>query len=138
MDISPDSRLVVLGLADGTYRLVELATGRELARLEDPEQLAASASFTSDGTRLVVSAAYGLRVWELRRIRKELVKLGLDWDVPPYPAPKEEKDREPLHITVDLGEPAPQTASAGRRQARPGTTSTSGRPREPGDRLDAG
>ena len=108
LDISPDSRLVVLGLADGTYRLVELATGRELARLEDPEQLAASASFTSDGTRLVVSAAYGLRVWELRRIRKELVKLGLDWDAPPYPAPREEKDREPLHITVDLGELAPK------------------------------
>jgi serine/threonine protein kinase/WD40 repeat protein len=84
-DVSPDSRLVILGMKDGVYRLVELATGRELARLEDPERIAASAVFTPDGTRLVVSAADGLRVWDLRRIRRELAELGLDWDAPPYP-----------------------------------------------------
>jgi tetratricopeptide (TPR) repeat protein len=84
-DVSPDSRLVVLGQTDGVYRLVELATGRELARLEDPDRIASPAVFTPDGTRLVVSAAGGLRVWDLRRIRRELAKLGLDWDAPPYP-----------------------------------------------------
>jgi tetratricopeptide (TPR) repeat protein/WD40 repeat protein len=84
-DVSPDSRLVVLALAEGVYRLVELATGRELARLEDPEQFPGRAVFTPDGTRLVVTAKDGLRVWDLRRIRAELVKLGLDWDAPPYP-----------------------------------------------------
>jgi serine/threonine protein kinase/tetratricopeptide (TPR) repeat protein/WD40 repeat protein len=83
-DVSPDGRLVVLGLADGVYRLVELATGRELARLEDPEQTHGAAVFTPDGTRLVGCARDGLRVWDLRRIRAELVKLGLDWDAPPY------------------------------------------------------
>src|SRR5262249_51601190 len=36
-DVSPNG-LVVLGLTNGIYRLVELATGREVARLEDPEQ----------------------------------------------------------------------------------------------------
>jgi serine/threonine protein kinase/WD40 repeat protein len=84
-DISPDSRLVVLQLPEGIYRLVERATGRELARLEDPEQNASPAVFTPDGTRLVVSAIDGLRVWDLRRIRAELARLGLDWDAPPYP-----------------------------------------------------
>jgi serine/threonine protein kinase/WD40 repeat protein len=98
-DVSPDSRLVVMGQTDGIYRLVELATGRELARLEDPEQVALPAVFTPDGARLVVSAEDGLRVWDLRRIRAELVKLGLDWDAPPYPeavagAP------EPLEVKV--------------------------------------
>jgi WD40 repeat protein/tetratricopeptide (TPR) repeat protein len=82
---SLDSRLVVLGQTDGVYRLVEFATGRELARLEDPEQIAAGAVFTPDGTRLVVAAPDGLRVWNLRRLRKALVRLGLDWDAPPYP-----------------------------------------------------
>jgi Tfp pilus assembly protein PilF len=84
-DFSPDNRLAVLGLPDGVYRLVELPTGREVARLEDPEQIAGGAVFTPDGTRLVVAAEDGLRVWDLRRIRKELVRLGLDWDAPPYP-----------------------------------------------------
>jgi hypothetical protein len=74
-----------MGQPDGIYRLVELATGRELARLEDPEQNTGPAVFTPDGTRLVVSAADGLRVWDLRRLRAGLTRLGLDWDAPPYP-----------------------------------------------------
>ena len=32
------SELVVMAQTNGIYRLVELATGRELAQLEDPEQ----------------------------------------------------------------------------------------------------
>jgi tetratricopeptide (TPR) repeat protein/WD40 repeat protein len=84
-DVSPDSRLVVMGQWNGIYRLVELATGRELARLEDPLQVTDEAVFTPDGTKLVVRANDGLRVWDLRRIRSELAKLGLDWDAPPYP-----------------------------------------------------
>ncbi len=89
--ISPDSRLVVMVQPDGNYRLVELATGQELARLEDPDQLVAPAFFASDGTRLVVAADDGLRIWDLRRIRRELAKLGLDWDAPPYPETADDK-----------------------------------------------
>jgi serine/threonine protein kinase/WD40 repeat protein len=98
-DISPDSRLVVLVLTEGVYRIVELATGRELARLEDPEQIAGPAVFTPDGTCLLVGARDGLRIWDLRRIRAELTKVGLDWDAPPYPeAP--ETSPAPLEIRV--------------------------------------
>lgn len=97
--ISPDSRLVVMVQPDGNYRLVELATGRELARLEDPDQLAAPAFFASDGARLVVAADDGLRVWDLRRIRRELAKLDLDWDAPPYPEPAEDKSG-PLEVQI--------------------------------------
>jgi Tfp pilus assembly protein PilF len=82
------------------YRLVELATGRELARLEDPEQLIGQAALTPDGTKLVVTAPNGLRVWDLRRVREELKKLDLDWDAPPYPpAPAV----APLEVQVDRG-----------------------------------
>jgi WD40 repeat protein/Tfp pilus assembly protein PilF len=85
-DISPDSTLVILGQTNGIYCLVELATSRELARLEDPEQNTRSAVFSPDGAKLVVAAKNGLRVWDLRRIRTELAKLELDWRVPPLPA----------------------------------------------------
>jgi WD40 repeat protein len=112
-DVSGDSRLVVLGLAEGVYRLVELATGRELARLEDPEQFYGSAVFTPDGTRLVATARDGLRVWDLRRIRAELVRLGLDWDAPPYPPLDKEGQAASLQITVDLGELAPAAKPPG-------------------------
>jgi tetratricopeptide (TPR) repeat protein len=92
-----------MGQSDGVYRLVERATGRELARLEDPDQLASAAKFTPDGTQLVVGAKDGLRVWDLRRIRTELSKLGLDWDAPPYP-PATEGPVEPLEVQVDRGD----------------------------------
>jgi tetratricopeptide (TPR) repeat protein len=98
------SELAVLGQTNGIYRLVELATGRELARLEDPEQIRGAAAFTPDGTKIIVAARNGLRVWDLRRIRAELAKLGLDWDAPRYPPAEEKKDQPPLEVSVDLGE----------------------------------
>jgi hypothetical protein len=98
-DISPDGRLVVLQLPEVVYRLVEIATGRELARLEDPEQIAEPAVFTPDGTGLIVGAMDGLRIWDLRRIRGELTKLGLDWDAAPY-AEAPEPARGPLEVRV--------------------------------------
>jgi WD40 repeat protein len=102
-DLSPDGRLVVMGQSDGVYRLVERATGRELARLEAPDQVAGAAVFTENGTRLVVGADVGLRVWDLRRIRAELLELGLDWAAPSYPAADNENQATPLEIKVDLG-----------------------------------
>jgi len=86
-DLSAAGQLAVVGQGGGIYRLVERATGRELARLEDPDQVTAGAVFTPDGTRLVIAGEDGLRVWDLRRIRAELARLGLDWDAPPFPEP---------------------------------------------------
>jgi serine/threonine protein kinase/WD40 repeat protein len=103
-DVTWDSGQVVLGQTDGVYRLVELATSRELARLEDPERNAGPAMFTPDGTRLVVAAKDGLRVWDLRRIRAELVKLGLDWESPPYPQAEARTESEPLQVQVETGD----------------------------------
>jgi len=98
-DLSPDGRVVVLGQTDGVYRLVELTSGRELLRLDDPDQVAGPALFSPDGTRLVVAAPDGFRVWDLRRIRSELAKLGLDWDAPPLA--EAANLPEPLEVVVE-------------------------------------
>jgi serine/threonine protein kinase/WD40 repeat protein len=98
------SELAILGLPNGTYRLVELATGRELARLEDQEQNTGEAAFSPDGSKLVIEAEGGLRVWDLRRIRAGLVKLGLDWHARPYPKAEGAGNMPPLEVTIDRGD----------------------------------
>ena len=94
----------MLGQTDSVYRLVELATGRELARLEDPEQIPGAAAFTPDGTRLVVAARDGLRVWDLRRIPAELVRMGLEGEWPAYPVAEAPPEGHPLQVQVDKGD----------------------------------
>jgi tetratricopeptide (TPR) repeat protein/WD40 repeat protein len=100
-DVSPDSTLVVMALPNGIYRLVELATGRELAQLEEPEQTRteAGAVFTPDGTRLLVGAKDSLRVWDLRLLRQRLKELDLDWEAPSYPEAPGKKPG-PLEVQV--------------------------------------
>jgi tetratricopeptide (TPR) repeat protein len=100
--VSSDNRLAVLAQTGGVYRLVELATGRELARFEDPDQFEGRALLTPDGTRLVLGTNNGLRVWELRRIRRELAKVDLDWDAPPFPESK--RLVAPLEVRITSGE----------------------------------
>jgi tetratricopeptide (TPR) repeat protein/serine/threonine protein kinase/WD40 repeat protein len=100
-DVTDD--LAAFVLPNGVYRLVELANGRELARLEDPEQITGPAAFTPDGTKLIVTGRDGLHIWDLRAIRRELARLGLDWGAPAYP-PLEEKNNQPsLEAVVDVG-----------------------------------
>lgn len=102
---SPSGKL--LAVADyGAVRLVNPDTGREYARLEDPDQdRALDLCFNADGTQLIISNDdnRSIHVWDLRAIRERLAKMGLDWDLPPYPpsapAPK------PLRVEVDLGDP---------------------------------
>jgi WD40 repeat protein/Tfp pilus assembly protein PilF len=85
---APDSRTAIYSDNAGTLILVEVETGRELARVEDPEQARLDGlQFTPDGSQLVttlVERPY-LRVWDLRAIRRRLAGLGLDWS-PPAPA----------------------------------------------------
>jgi tetratricopeptide (TPR) repeat protein len=46
--------------------------------------------------------AQAIHVWDLRAIREQLAKLGLDWETPPYPH-AERPAPTPLRVTVDLG-----------------------------------
>jgi hypothetical protein len=99
---SPDARLLAVEDSPGAIRLVRPESSGEVARLEAPEQTRLlPRCFTPDGTRLIAVGAdtQALHVWELRLIRKELVRLGLDWDAPPYPeAPQEVAG--PLEVKV--------------------------------------
>jgi eukaryotic-like serine/threonine-protein kinase len=115
---TPDGRLIALQTNDGIIRLAEVASGREIARLESPgRERLRSMCFSPDGTLLAGPAEFqAIHVWDLRAIRDELSAIGLDWALPPY-RPAARADTGPLEIRViaeksDIGRPvreAPRT-----------------------------
>jgi WD40 repeat protein len=112
---SPDSKVLAAETGAGAVRLVDPDTGREYARLEDPNQdRAHSLAFSPDGSQLFASTkdSPAVHAWDLRAIRAELAKRGLDWDLPPYPPAADPKDAPPLQVTVDLGDLVPRHKQA--------------------------
>jgi tetratricopeptide (TPR) repeat protein len=99
-------------MTEGYARLVEIATGHELVRIEPPDGAIGPMTFTPDGTRLLQKCGDGLRVWDLRRLRSELARYGLDWEGPAYPPEPASLSPlpAPLQLTVLggdlLGDPA--------------------------------
>ncbi len=85
---SPDGKLMALEMAPAVIHLKEVATGRTVAKLEDPHgDRAGWMGFTPDGTQLVVAAPYAraIHVWDLRAIRVRLKAMRLDWSWPEIP-----------------------------------------------------
>jgi Tfp pilus assembly protein PilF len=83
-----DGRLMALEMAPAVIHLREVATGRTVAKLEDPHgDRAGWLGFTPDGTQLVVSAPYAkaIHIWDLRAIRQRLKPMNLDWQWPEFP-----------------------------------------------------
>jgi WD40 repeat protein/tRNA A-37 threonylcarbamoyl transferase component Bud32 len=80
-----DSKLIALGHQDpGLVRLVDPASGREVARLAAPvPSRLLPKCFTPDGGKLICVGRdnQALHVFDLRLIRSGLRELGLDWDV---------------------------------------------------------
>jgi WD40 repeat protein len=102
---SPDGRTVALRQEDGSLTLVEVASGRELIRLEAPGQVRhSSAAFSSDGTQLLFASydTSSVHVWDLGALRHRLAGMGLDWSDEPLP-PVRELPATRLEVTVDLG-----------------------------------
>src|SRR5262249_25961181 len=65
---APDGKLLAVANKLGWVQLVEIATGREVARLENPHQLFSKfPCFTPDGGQLIASGVNdSLHVWDLR------------------------------------------------------------------------
>jgi hypothetical protein len=81
---------MALEMAPGLIHLKEAASGRTVAKLEDPQgDHSTWMSFTPDGTQLVVAARYAgaIHRWDLRAIRTGLKAMNLDWDWPEFSAP---------------------------------------------------
>jgi serine/threonine protein kinase/WD40 repeat protein len=105
---SPDGKLMALEMAPAVIHLKEVATGRLVAKLEDPNgDRAGWLGFTPDGTQLVVGAPYAraVHIWDLRLIRQRLKTMGLDWNWPAFPpADPASKGSRPVKIAVILGD----------------------------------
>ncbi|MGP0066975.1 MAG: protein kinase domain-containing protein, partial [Isosphaeraceae bacterium] len=85
---SPDGRHLLVQDANNVLRLVEVETGRTVARLESPDSCAVGwATFSPDGSRLAMITNEGpaVHVWDLRAIRRRLDTMGLDWDASAFP-----------------------------------------------------
>jgi WD40 repeat protein len=82
--LSPDGKLLVVEEGGGIAVLLDAETGREYARLEDPDQHRTECFvFTPDGTKLVcASGASGhcIHIWDLQAIRQQLAEMELDWE----------------------------------------------------------
>ena len=94
----PSGKLLAVDTGYGEVRLVNPDTGREYARLEAPRQNnIEKLCFNADGTQLLVSdqESVSIHAWDLRLIRAQLAKRGLDWDLPEYPSPASD-DSEPI------------------------------------------
>jgi serine/threonine protein kinase/WD40 repeat protein len=104
---SHDGNLLAVETGQGILRLVDPGSGREYARLKDPNQdRAGSMAFSSDGGLLAVTSgdSQSIHAWDLRTIRQELAKMGLDWDLPPLPpAAPPPLSKEPLRVQIDAG-----------------------------------
>jgi eukaryotic-like serine/threonine-protein kinase len=87
VSFSADGNLMALEMAPASMHLMEVATGRTVAKFEDPYgDRATWHGFTPDGTQLVVVSSYAsaIHVWDLRAIRTRLTEMNLDWDWPDF------------------------------------------------------
>jgi eukaryotic-like serine/threonine-protein kinase len=79
---SADCKLLAVETGAGVARFLDPTTGKELARLEDPNQHQTEHfTFSHDGTKLVCASGNGfcLHVWDLQALRRQLAEMGLDW-----------------------------------------------------------
>ncbi|WP_148595897.1 serine/threonine-protein kinase [Aquisphaera giovannonii] len=104
-----DGRLAAITPTSDMVRLVDAATGRAVAALESPEPEGVHAlCFAPDGGRLAVATdGRAVAIWDLRRLRRHLAEMGLDWDLPPLPPPAAGEGGgggEPIVVRVSEGE----------------------------------
>ena len=105
MAFSPDGQILAIVVSWPLVRLIDVASGLELATLEMPDIDVRiwALSFSPDGTCLIAgSHSHRLHIWDLRLIRQRLAAMGLDWDLPPYPPAAEPAALTPLSVEVGV------------------------------------
>jgi len=84
----PDSRTIAVFTSPAKIELHDLEKRTRLVTLTNPTtEPIDRVLFTSDGERLVAFEANCFRCWNLRSLRGELDRLGLDWDAAAMPPP---------------------------------------------------
>ncbi len=78
---SPDGRLLAVAANRRDIRLLNPESGDEFSTLTAPDPVnLAHLSFSGDGSRLVAAAVgRSIQLWDLRTLRRDLARLGLDW-----------------------------------------------------------
>jgi WD40 repeat protein len=113
-----DGRMMALEMSPGIVHLVEVDSGRTVARLEDPHGDQPSwMGFTPDGTQLIIAAsvAGAIHRWDLRALRARLKAMHLDWDWPAFPTsvgadPGLAKSKTRIQVRVEAGSLVPSPA----------------------------
>jgi serine/threonine protein kinase/WD40 repeat protein len=104
MSFTADGKMLAVAHAMEEIKLLEAATGRELATLHSPSPgIPKSLCFSRDGSLLAVGLKPMIQLWDLRQIRKQLAAMELDWPSPARP-PEPSGQRAPLTVQLDLGE----------------------------------
>jgi serine/threonine protein kinase/WD40 repeat protein/Flp pilus assembly protein TadD len=96
-------RMLAIAYSDQNVRLIQPDSGKELATLSAPDpQIIWDLAFSQDGSLLAVATVNQvIQLWDLRRVRRQLATIGLDWDSPTYPTPSETGEQiEPVRVTV--------------------------------------
>lgn len=102
---SQDGQTAAIRRGRSNVLLIDSASGQELGILETSEPYDITAlCFIADDTKLVVAMGrHALRVWNLRRIRQHLSRMGLDWEAPPLPA----QPSKPLVTSIKIAPDPP-------------------------------
>jgi WD40 repeat protein len=102
---SPDGRAVAAAVSQNAVRQLDAASFAEIGTLAAPETgLITYIRFSPDSSKLVFAASHLVHLWDLRRLRRELAAVALDWDAPSYSdAPT--SFRRPLRVELDRGGP---------------------------------
>jgi WD40 repeat protein len=84
MAVAPDSAVAAVRHSRSVIRLLDVASGRELADLTAPDLgLLSSLSFGPGGRLLAAATEDGtVHLWDLHLVRERLAALGLDWGPP--------------------------------------------------------
>jgi serine/threonine protein kinase/WD40 repeat protein/Tfp pilus assembly protein PilF len=100
MAFTADSQLLAVNFTQQSIKLLRPVTGEDIATLvvAAPQDIVALA-FSRDGGMLAAATRdQAIQLWDLRRVRRQLATLSLDWDLPPLPPPDDDKHL----LTVDV------------------------------------